>query len=118
VMPDSSVPSQRRALASSANGKSGTEVQGKTLPALLDENHLPRVDLLKMDIEGSEYEVLLSTPPPVLARIRRIAMEYHGDCSPYSKRQLFDYLQKAGFTAAWDICDPLGYGVTEMIFSN
>jgi FkbM family methyltransferase len=118
VMPDSSVPSQRRALASSANGKSGTEVQGKTLPALLDENHLPQVDLLKMDIEGSEYEVLLSTPPPVLARIRRIAMEYHGDCSPYSKQQLFDYLQKAGFTAAWDICDPLGYGVTEMIFSN
>jgi FkbM family methyltransferase len=118
VMPDAEVPSQRRALASSTNGKSGTEVQGKTLVALLDENNLPQVDLLKMDIEGSEYEVLLSTPPTVLARIRRIAMEYHGDCAPYSKRQLFDYLQRAGFTTAWDICDPLGYGVAEMIFRN
>lgn len=118
VIPDAAVPSQRRALASSTNGKSGTEVQGKTLTALLDENHLPRVDLLKMDIEGSEYEVLLSTPPAVLARIRRIAMEYHGDCNPYSKRQLFDCLQNAGFAVTWDICDPLGYGVTEMIFRN
>ena len=118
VMPDAAVPSQRRSVSSSTKAKSGTEVQGKTLANLLDENDLSQVDLLKMDIEGSEYEVLLSTPQNVLARIRRIAMEYHGDCDPYSKQQLFDYLQQAGFATAWDICDPLGYGVTEMIFRN
>lgn len=118
VMPDASVPSQRRALASSAYGRSGTEVRGKTLAALLDENDLPQIDLLKIDIEGSEYEVLLSTPQETLRRIRRIAMEYHGDCAPYSKRQLFDHLCQAGFTVMWDICDALGYGVTEMIFKN
>lgn len=47
---------------------------GKTIESMLEENHLPYVDLLKMDIEGSEYEVLLSTPPRMLARIDRIAM--------------------------------------------
>lgn len=118
VMPDASVPSQRRALASPANGKQGTEVTGRTLEALLSENQLPKVDLLKMDIEGSEYEVLLSTPRNVLTRIRRIAMEYHGDCAPYSKQQLFDYLRHAGFNVTWDICDALGYGVTEMVLKN
>ena len=30
-----------------------------------------------MDIEGSEYEVLLSTPPAAFARIRRVNLEYH-----------------------------------------
>jgi FkbM family methyltransferase len=118
IMPDDSVPSQRRFLASPANGRTGTEVTGITLEALLEENRLPQVDLLKMDIEGSEYEVLLSTPQHVLPRIRRIAMEYHGDCAPYSKQQLFDHLRNAGFKVIWDICDALGYGVTEMIFEN
>ena len=118
VMPDASVPSQRRALASAANGEEGTQVTGRTLEALLSENQLPQVDLLKMDIEGSEYEVLLSTPRSVLARIRRIAMEYHGDCAPYSKEQLFDHLRDAGFQVKWDVCDALGYGVTEMIRKN
>jgi FkbM family methyltransferase len=118
VMPDASVPSQRRALAGAANGQHGTQVTGRTLEALLSENQLPQIDLLKMDIEGSEYEVLLSTSRSVLARIGRLAMEYHGDCAPYSKQQLFEYLGDAGFQVKWDVCDALGYGVTEMIRRN
>ncbi len=118
LMPDAPVPSQRRTLSSvafSAKVSTGTEVMGKTLEAILDENHLSHIDLVKVDIEGSEYEVFLSTPSHVLARIDRIAMEYHGDSAPYSKQQLFDHLHRAGFTIAWDICDAQGYGITEMI---
>ena len=118
VMPDASVPSQRRALASSANEGSGTGVRGKALTTLLHENDLPYVDLLKIDVEGSEYEVLLFTSRETLRRIHRIAMEYHGDCAPYSKQQLFDHLRQTGFTVMRDIRDPLGYGVTEMILNN
>lgn len=118
VMRDGPVPSQRRALASPSNSADGIQVQGKSLEEILDENDLFRVDLLKMDIEGSEYEVLLSAPPHVLKRFDRIALEYHGDSAPYSKQQLFDYLRQAGFTATWDVCDGLGYGVTEMILQN
>jgi len=114
IMPDGPVPSQRRALSFAA-GKSGTEVVGKTLEAMLDENQLAHVDLLKMDIEGSEYEVLLSTSPQVLSRIGRIAVEYHGDCNPYSKKQLFSYLRAARFVPVSDFSDSLGYGVAEMI---
>jgi len=33
--------------------------------------------LLQMDIEGSEYEVLLSTPPDVLSRFRIMVIEFH-----------------------------------------
>jgi FkbM family methyltransferase len=121
VMPDAPLPTQRHALASpsfSASVGSGTHVAGKTLEAILDESQIQQADLLKVDIEGSEYEVFLPTSQNVLARIHRIAMEYHGDCAPYSKQQLFDHLRKAGFTVAWDICDAQGYGVTEMIRRN
>lgn len=108
-------PSQRRSLAVAASAMSGTAVSGKTLEAILRENNLSRVDLMKIDIEGSEYEVLLSTPPEVLKRITRIALEYHGDSAPYSKQQLFNHIFSAGFTVAWDVCDPLGYGVAEIV---
>jgi FkbM family methyltransferase len=118
VMPDANVPSQRRSVASPASSTLGTKVATTTLEAILEENNLTQIDMLKIDIEGSEYEVLLSTPPTLLAKIGRVAMEYHGDCAPYSKQQLFDHLGRAGFKVQWDTCDKLGYGVTEMIFSK
>lgn len=35
------------------------------------------VDLLKVDVEGAEYEILQATPASVLAQVRRIVVEYH-----------------------------------------
>src|SRR5437899_1892859 len=52
-------------------------VQCIDLAECLRLHGLDDLDLLKMDIEGSEWEVLLSTPPEVLARIRHIQLEYH-----------------------------------------
>jgi FkbM family methyltransferase len=118
LMPDGQLPSQRRALASAASATSGAEVMGKTIESMLEQNHLPHVDLMKMDIEGSEYEVLLSTPPKVLSRINRIALEYHGDSAPYSRQQLFGHLGQAGFAVTWDVCDPQGYGLAELVRRN
>ena len=47
-----------------------------TLDDVLEVNRLPRVDLLKMDIEGAEYEVLYRARA-CFDRIREIRMEYH-----------------------------------------
>jgi FkbM family methyltransferase len=70
----------------------------RTLEATLDDFKLPRVDLLKMDIEGGEYETLLATPPAVLRRIRRINLEYHEVAAHlrYSKAGLFAHLAEGG----------------------
>ena len=38
---------------------------------------LERVDLLKMDIEGSEYEVLAAASPETFIKIKRILLETH-----------------------------------------
>src|SRR5688572_11662770 len=65
-----------------ASGDAGVAVTTTTLTAFLDSIDAAAVDLLKMDIEGSEYDVLLSTPPAMLARIRRVDLEFHKAPSP------------------------------------
>jgi FkbM family methyltransferase len=118
VMCDGVIPSQRRSLAPTESATSGLQVLGKTLPEVVEQNDLACIDLLKMDIEGSEYETLLATPSLVFARISRIALEYHGDSAPYTKDQLFEHLHRSGFVSVWDVCDESGYGLAEMIFQK
>lgn len=36
-----------------------------------------RVDLLKMDAEGAEYDIVLDSDPTLWAGVRRVVMEYH-----------------------------------------
>ncbi len=48
-----------------------------TFEELLDRHHLSEVDLLKIDIEGSEFDLILNTRADILKRCRRIVMEVH-----------------------------------------
>lgn len=52
------------------------QVPVRELGELLDSHGFGSVDLLKMDIEGSEF-ALFSNPDSWLPRVRRIAMEVH-----------------------------------------
>ncbi len=52
-------------------------VDALSLERLFSSENLERVDLLKMDCEGAEYEILFSIQPETLARIERIILEYH-----------------------------------------
>ena len=73
-------------------------VQSISLTDLLDEQKLQTLDLLKMDVEGSEWEILFSTPAPILARIRYILLEYHEVHARfgYKPENLFAHLASAG----------------------
>ena len=73
-------------------------VECRTLEAALDRFGIDTLDLLKMDIEGSEYETLLATPPAVLRRIRTINLEYHEVAAHlgHSREQLFAHLAEGG----------------------
>lgn len=48
-----------------------------TLAEIMKSNHLERIDLLKLDCEGAEYEILYPAPLACLKRITEIRMEYH-----------------------------------------
>lgn len=90
-----------------------------SLGRIIDDNCLDKVDLLKMDIEGCEYEVFRNLSDRHFGKIKRIAMEYHEYCSGnkgpelisilrYKKynvkvqKPLLDYyFGKCGFIWAW-----------------
>jgi FkbM family methyltransferase len=87
--------------AGAAPAETGVAVECRTLADVLDELGVAELDLLKMDIEGGEYETLLTTPTSVLRRIKSINLEYHevpADLG-YTKEALFDHLSDAGHTA-------------------
>jgi FkbM family methyltransferase len=52
-----------------------TMVEGITLDSFFSRYNIKHIDVMKMDIEGAEYDVLLNTKS--LSRIKSIAMEFH-----------------------------------------
>lgn len=104
-MDDSAVPDQSRGLFGEGTADQGVAVEAVRLETFWEREGLDRVDLLKMDIEGSEHEVIHSTPPEVLRRARAIALEYHNNAP---KAPLFARLREAGFRLVRDVPDPHG----------
>jgi FkbM family methyltransferase len=52
------------------------QVETITLADILLENQVDCCDLLKIDVEGAEYDILYGLPDDLWPRIRRVAMEY------------------------------------------
>ncbi len=75
-MDDQAGVSQSRGMFG-ADANRGVDVEAISLETLLAREKVNEVDLLKMDIEGSEHEVLLGTSAETLGRVKRLALEYH-----------------------------------------
>lgn len=56
-----------------------------------------KVDLLKIDTEGAEYKILLSTSSKTLNKIKKIALEYHDFFEGNDYQELTSFLIKNGF---------------------
>jgi len=56
------------------------EIQGFSLEHMLERTTSTEIDLLKLDIEGSEYGVLMTIGPGLLPR--QITCEFHPHCHP------------------------------------
>ena len=55
----------------------GIEIDGISIPTLLDKFSISRLDILKMDIEGAE-KMIFSKPDEWLHRVNLIIIEIHG----------------------------------------
>ena len=53
-----------------------------SLPGILNRLDTHRVAMLKMDVEGAEYDAFAVSDEAVLSRFERIAMEYHDNLRP------------------------------------
>ena len=53
------------------------KVKSLTLQSILDSNKLETCDYLKLDCEGSEYDIIESLPDKYFKKIKKIYIEYH-----------------------------------------
>lgn len=72
-----------------------------TLENLLADQGIERVDLLKLDCEGAEYEILMAAPSKVLARVQRIILETHDLDDQRNHNHLIQFLESAGYRVNW-----------------
>ncbi|MCX8038175.1 MAG: FkbM family methyltransferase [Candidatus Sumerlaeia bacterium] len=78
-----------------------TEVPATTLADIFERHQIAQCDLLKLDVEGAEYDILAEANAALLARVQRICGEYHhtaGALSDRSVEVLVARLQSIGFS--------------------
>ena len=74
------------------------DVDCVTLESIMQSNHLDRVDLLKLDCEGAEYDILYNTSGAVFDQIEHITLEAHsGERKNENVIELAKFLSGEGF---------------------
>lgn len=75
------------------------KVETTTLADILDTHGLEKVDLLKLDCEGSEYSILYNAEDKVWERIGALTIETHvGKETNENRDHLVSHLQVKGYT--------------------
>lgn len=75
------------------------EVRCTTLPDALRRHRVEKVDVLKLDCEGSEYEALFGCDAETLSRIGCIVFEVHESARiAHTEADLVAFLESHGFT--------------------
>lgn len=72
-------------------------VPATNLKAIMEENGIKKIDFLKVDCEGAEYDIILTTPPAIYKKIKKIALEYHKITEEHRPEELIEVLLKNGF---------------------
>ena len=78
-----------------------------TLTDIIINNNLEQIDYLKMDCEGSEFDILLNTDPELLKRISKMTIEVHDlDNENNNIIHLANYLESLGYsTSQYSVAD-------------
>lgn len=70
-----------------------------SLTDIINQNNLPQIDLLKMDCEGSEYDIIYNTDKNYIQRIKILVAEVHDlDNEKNNITALTIYLKSLGFS--------------------
>jgi FkbM family methyltransferase len=78
--------------------RSSETVESCTLSDFLERNRINKCHFMKLNCEGGEFSILLSTPSKVLKRIETILVLYHCDIwSDNTESDLVSHLESSGF---------------------
>jgi FkbM family methyltransferase len=111
---------RHRGKAALAQPDAGVAVRAETLDEILKTLKGAPADLVKMNIHGSEYEVLMSSPPSTLQQFHRIVVQYHDLPAEVGigKRDLFEHLERNGFRLVSDEDTGRGSGLAVFSLAN
>jgi hypothetical protein len=73
------------------------------------ERHGGKIDLLKVDCEGSEYRIILDSPVAAWRGIENVLLEYHPD-PRHSWSDIALFLEDQGFDVRKHQIDAVGRG--------
>lgn len=88
------VDSVNNTIIESNSNLPSVEIESITLEDVFKDNNLERIDLLKLDCEGAEYEIFYNLPDNLFSKIKEIKMEFHGQ---KKGEELRDFLIKNNF---------------------
>lgn len=80
------------------NSNGGRQVIGFSIKELMERYRLLRIDILKMDIEGAEYQVFRNDPASWLVNVGCLIIELHEYIQPGVTELVVNTLQASGFT--------------------
>jgi FkbM family methyltransferase len=97
--------------AAAQRGAREITVAATTLPDLLRDQRIAAIDLLKMDVEGSEYEIVDSAFAALSEKAKRIVFEYHLTAEhPLGRDELVSRFGPAdGFRLIYETKNLLGF---------
>ena len=96
--PDDSFTTAASVIRGEDHQKATIKVASMTLPDIFEAYQLKRCDFLKMDCEGSEYDILYNCPDKYLHRVVQMAIEVHKGTEPnHNIESLANYLNAHDF---------------------
>jgi FkbM family methyltransferase len=89
----------------------GTKHEIKTinLEDIIKENNLEYIDLLKVDIEGSEYDVMPNISDEIYSKIKQITIEFHDFIDNDLKLKTEEIINKMKYLGFNKISKPIKY---------
>lgn len=87
-------------------------IEAKTLDQVIAENNIPVIDLMKLDIEGAEYNLFERSTMALSKHVRRIIMEFHPAGDMAKRNEIVDRLCKSefgGFELVYETKNILGF---------
>jgi len=64
----------------------------------MKQNRISKINFLKLDVEGAEFDIILKTPKNVFKKIDKIVMEYHDfTAKENNHKEIVSFLAECGF---------------------
>jgi len=74
------------------------KIKTDTIQNIMNVNHIKRINFMKIDCEGAEYDILFNLPKNVLNNIEKISMEYHDTINEHKHQDLLEFFHKNKWT--------------------